>query len=274
MPPITFRNNPEKVDMSAQERYRKTIILSDGSTVSALVQPDTGPATVLVHGSGGTAESFDHFLPLLDPALRLSFILPDLRGRGESWPPPVPGAGRIEQFTDDILALLDAFGAGTFYVGGQSIGGMIAIDMLRVCPQAIRGVISMEGFTHHTVLDDAFDGDMFSTLPRAQLEAMHAEREKWLGRWTKEEQEEFSKIWKRWQHGFGLLSNTDRPVLEIWGDRGRPAPARHLLQIPERPNIQLHWMHNTCHSFLRERPREAADIVSDFVRRVEASRAG
>jgi pimeloyl-ACP methyl ester carboxylesterase len=258
--------------MEAQERYRQTVHLDDGTCLSALVQPGEGPAFVLMPGSGGNAHSFDHFLPLLDPELALNVVLPDLRGQGESWPPPVPGMGRIEQFSDDVLRLIDSLGIGHFYVGGKSIGGMVAIDMLRVCPERIRGVISMEGFTHHTVLEEALGGDMFSTLTRAQLEEMRRAGKERRSRWTEEEREEFPKIWKRWQHGYELLLRTDKPVLEIWGDRGRPRPSLELMQIPERRNIEVHWIENTSHSFINERPEEVASIVNDFIRRVETGR--
>jgi pimeloyl-ACP methyl ester carboxylesterase len=129
----------------------------------------------------------------------------------------------------------------------------------------------MEGFTHHTVLDDAFGGDMFGTLSEARLAEMRRAAEERRSSWSDEEKEEWPRIWKRWQHGYDLLRQTDRPVLEMWGDRGRPTPSRELLQIPERENIELCWIRNASHSFIEEYPEETARIVSAFIQRIEAA---
>lgn len=249
---------------------RREISLEDNTRLSAIVRPAEGATLVLIHGSSGSARSFDSFLPLLDPALHLSLVLPDLRGHGESWPPPAPGTGRIEQLTDDVLRQLDSLNIDTFYIGGQSIGGMIAIDSLRARPAAVRGVIPLEGFTHHTVLEEAFGGDMFSTLSDTSLAKMQEEKRERLANWTEEQLEEWPRIWQRWQHGYELLLHTDKPVLEVWGDRGRPRPSRQLLQIPDRNNIELHWVSHASHSLLYENPPEVARTVNSFICGLEA----
>jgi pimeloyl-ACP methyl ester carboxylesterase len=253
------------------KRTRHTVQLDDGTCLSALVERGEGPTLALIPGSSGHAGSFDGFVPLLDPALELGVVLVDLRGQGESWPPPAPGMGTIEQLTGDVVRQIDSLGIDRFYVGGKSIGGMISIDVLRVCPERVLGVISMEGFTHHTVLDDAFGGDMFGTLSEARLAEMRRAAEERRSSWSDEEKEEWPRIWKRWQHGYDLLRQTDRPVLEMWGDRGRPTPSRELLQIPERENIELCWIRNASHSFIEEYPEETARIVSAFIQRIEAA---
>jgi len=45
------------------------------------------------------------------------------------------------------------------------------------------------------------------------------------------------------------------------------------MQIPERRNIEVHWIENTSHSFINERPEEVARIVNDFIRRVETGKS-
>jgi pimeloyl-ACP methyl ester carboxylesterase len=232
-----------------------------------LVEPAAGPVLVLLPGSSGDATGWDDLVGRLDPALELFVVRAELRGQGESWPPPAPETGRIETFSDDVVALLDALVIESFYVGGKSIGGMVSVDMLRVCPERILGVISMEGFTHHSVLDDAFGGDMFSTLNQQQQRELSEATERRRQRWTQAHKDEFNEIWKRWERGYEILSHTDKPVLEIWGDRGRERPSRKALQLPERDNIELTWIPGTSHAFISEAPDLSAQLINDFIRR-------
>lgn len=244
--------------------------LGDGAQLSALVQPrGKGPTLVLVHGSFGDAHAFDRLIPRLDPGLGLRLVLPILRGRGESWPPAAVGSG-IELFTDDVRQTLDALGIDSFYIGGHSLGGMVALDMLRVCPDRVRGVLAMEGWTHHTVPGGAFGGNVYGTLGDAQRAEVERQRAEISSRWTPEQRKDYPLIWTRWEHGREILARTDRPVLELWGDRGRPRPSLAQLQVPGRANIEVSWLQNVSHAFMDEAPEETARVLGDFIRRVEA----
>ena len=87
-----------------------------------------GPAIVLVHGfqSSGFA-----FAPIIDRlAERFRVLALDLRGHGDSGKPPGPYA--IQDFSNDVLAFLDALGLDRVDYMGQSMGGrtgtMFAIE--------------------------------------------------------------------------------------------------------------------------------------------------
>jgi pimeloyl-ACP methyl ester carboxylesterase len=65
-------------------------------------------------------------------------IAPDLRGFGGT---TVQGPYTIEQYADDLVALLDARGIDRAVVGGLSMGGYVALAMLRRHRPRLRGLI-------------------------------------------------------------------------------------------------------------------------------------
>ncbi len=65
-------------------------------------------------------------------------IAPDLRGFGES---AVAGPWSIDQFADDLDALLDALSIPHAVVCGLSMGGYVALSLLRRHPKRVRGLI-------------------------------------------------------------------------------------------------------------------------------------
>lgn len=79
---------------------------------------------VLIHEMGGTLESWDDVLPTLSKGRRV--VRYDTRGAGLS--EKIRGTGDLDQFADDIVALLDHCGiAGKVAVAGIAVGGAIAI---------------------------------------------------------------------------------------------------------------------------------------------------
>ncbi|MEJ2865128.1 alpha/beta fold hydrolase [Actinomycetospora flava] len=88
----------------------------NGKELAVEVDGD-GPAVLLVHGLGGTANFFQPQVAAL--AERFRVIRPDMEGSGRS---PATGALSIEGFADDLAALLDALDAGPARVVGHSMG--------------------------------------------------------------------------------------------------------------------------------------------------------
>ncbi len=84
-----------------------------------------GPAVVLIHGLGSSGADWAFQLPALRPHFRV--IVPDLRGAGLSGKPA--GPYRVEQFADDIWALLEHLGETEAQLVGFSLGGAVALEM-------------------------------------------------------------------------------------------------------------------------------------------------
>ncbi len=261
-------NDNNKSDLSPKKHLmvRKMIELEDGK-LSYFVRPRDGPTLILIPGSFSDARQWNEVVPRLTENLNL--ILIEVRGHGQSWPPPVNGS--IEQLASDVMSVADKEKLGRFYVGGHSIGGMIAKEVGRRWPQRIAGVISIEGWTHWRALRDAFNGDMYSTLTPEQEKKRLQGQQLVVGHWTDEQRHNFGQIWRKWDKGKEFLQTTTLPVLELYGDRGRKRPSLEQLHIPEKSNVRVRWVENASHSLPLERPREVATAIMDFIEQTESS---
>lgn len=95
-----------------------------------------GPAVLCIHGYPLGGYLWRH------QASRLvghRVIVPDLRGLGQSG--VADGAGRMAQYSDDLVALLDHLGVERATICGLSLGGYIAFDLLRRHRSRVSGVI-------------------------------------------------------------------------------------------------------------------------------------
>ncbi|MFD7940879.1 alpha/beta fold hydrolase [Streptomyces sp. NPDC059755] len=105
---------------------------------------DTPPALplVLVHGHPFDRTMWAPQIEAFSTTRRV--IAPDLRGYGAS--PVVPGITLLSDFTQDIAALLDELKVETFVLAGLSMGGQIAMDIVRQFPDRVRGLVLADTF--------------------------------------------------------------------------------------------------------------------------------
>ena len=235
-----------------------------------------------VRGSGSTAAdtvplvvipgSFDDrvvFAPLIGHlGDDLAVCVIELPGHGRSWPPA--GDGSIERFAEQVVRVLDELYDRPVCVGGHSIGGMVAIQVAGSAPERVAGVISLEGWTSHRAARAAFGGDMTRTLSARQEADRQARRARVTGRWSSDQVDRFSRIWRRWDGG-PILAASALPVLELYGDRGRVAPTRAALGIPARRNIDLRVIAGVSHYLHVERPGEVAKACRRFLAGIRSS---
>jgi pimeloyl-ACP methyl ester carboxylesterase len=92
-----------------------------------------GPATLLIHGLGGFAESWRHTIDALAPHGRV--IAPDLPGFGQSAKPR--GAYDLAFFAGAVDGLLRALGVERARLVGHSLGGGIAIAYALAHPSRV-----------------------------------------------------------------------------------------------------------------------------------------
>lgn len=242
--------------------------LDDGTRLAYHIREAGGPNLVLIPGSWGDYLTFNRLVPHLDPNLRVIVI--ELRGHGGSGPALI--GGTMESFADDVLRVIAHLDLDRYYVGGHSIGGMLAVEIAGRAPEGLAGAIPMEGWTHHSVQENAFGHIQDYEMDPAHAAERAANRARGLARLTDAEREDFATIWRKWD-GNEALKTTPVPVLELWGDRGQATrPGRDVLQIPERGNIEVIWIPNASHGHLVEKPAAGAAAINAFVARLEESR--
>lgn len=86
-----------------------------------------GKAVLLIHGYPLCRRMWRPQVPAL-AAAGYRVITPDLRGFGESEVPA--GAGSMDLYADDLVALLDHLGLEKAVIGGMSMGGYVLFDLL------------------------------------------------------------------------------------------------------------------------------------------------
>lgn len=98
----------------------------------------TGEALILIHGLGGNAHKWVQQIEEMSSFYRV--IAMDLRGHGYSGYRPEE-AVTIRAFTDDIVALVKGLGVEKAHVCGNSLGGMIALELWVRCPSLMKSLI-------------------------------------------------------------------------------------------------------------------------------------
>ena len=196
---------------------------------SFLIRAGNTPSFILIPGSFGDSFCLVEILDHLDGSAQL--IVVEVRGHGGGWPPPMGCS--IEEFGGDVLTVADQLRLDRYFVGGHSIGGMIALEVAKVRPQQVAGVISIEGWTSHHVLEEAFSGENAVTMTAGQIARNEILRARVLEAWSDREIAEFRRYWTEWDC-YEFLCETDIPILE---SRDSPADlrTRRLCHLPQRP---------------------------------------
>ncbi len=118
------------------------------------VDAGTGPAVVLIHGLGGHAAGWEQQIKALAGAYRV--IAPELRGHGGSGYRSEE-AVTLRSFTEDLVTLLKGLGVEAAHVGGNSMGGLLALELWVRYPARIKSLILADTtafFPPPHILDD------------------------------------------------------------------------------------------------------------------------
>lgn len=98
-------------------RHFHRVALRTGVTLAYTEQGDpAGPVLLFLHGFADSSHSFSRILPLLSPSYHLYAI--DQRGHGNSDKPP--SGYTPAEFSEDVIALMDALGIHSATLVGDS----------------------------------------------------------------------------------------------------------------------------------------------------------
>lgn len=112
------------------------IAMLDGGVEIAYDDVGTGPPVLFIHGWPHNRTLWAAQLSGLP--LHARCIAPDLRGFGASTAVP---PFTIEQYADDLAAFLSVIGVARAVVCGVSMGGYVALSMLRRHPSRLRALV-------------------------------------------------------------------------------------------------------------------------------------
>ena len=224
--------------------YQEKVLQTEDRTLCGYYL-DKGSENTLVLVPGSYA-SHTIWKPVVQNAnIPANLFLVELPGFGKSTPKEPDST--IEEITAHILTLIDGVGIDRFFIGGHSIGGMIATEMLDHAGDRLEGVISCEGWVHHSVEQDTFLGRKNETLSEHHLAYKHygtvpAPPGPMRNR-------RMLKIWKKWGKRVKTFRRNESPR---FGNMGRPRHAptgQKSPLLPPHDNITLIWLPNG-HSFL------------------------
>ena len=113
----------------------------------SLVMEDAGqgPALVMLHGLGGSSNTFE---PLLDGLTGWRILRPDLPGAGRS--PLRPSVHRIEDLSHAITEALKAAGISRAVIAAHSMGTLLAQHMALTAPDRVTALILFGALTEPT----------------------------------------------------------------------------------------------------------------------------
>jgi pimeloyl-ACP methyl ester carboxylesterase len=116
----------------------------DGRVTSYLDVVGAGPVApprtlVLLHAFPLAAAMWQPQLAAVPAGWR--FLAPDLRGFGQSSPGDTSAPASIDDYAQDVIALLDDLGLDRVVVAGLSMGGYGAFALFRLAPGRVRGLV-------------------------------------------------------------------------------------------------------------------------------------
>ena len=115
---------------------RKTVTLADGHTMVYL-EGGSGDPLLLIHGFGADKDNFTRAARYLTPRFRV--IIPDLIGFGESDRPADADYAPIAQ-AERLRTFVAALGATPLHIGGNSMGGQIALTYAARHPAEVKSL--------------------------------------------------------------------------------------------------------------------------------------
>ena len=267
--------------------------------------PPDAPPVVLLHGLGATNASLLPLVTALAPDYRV--LAPDLPGFGatHAW------RGRYDApfFSDWLDGLLTELGVDRAVVGGNSLGGRIALEYALRHPQRVRGMIGLAPAMAFRRLRQLVPLVMltrpelaFAPLPTPprliarQVRLLFARPERLPDSWYQTAIDEYCRVMGRpanrvaffasLRHIYldvpfgerGLwtrLSSLGIPSLFMWGARDRLVPAgfgRHV--VAALPGTKSVVLTDCGHVPQFEQPERVGRLVRDYLAGLDAAEAG
>ena len=269
-----------------------------GGVRTRVLEAGSGPPLLILHGTGGHAETYQRNIGPLSRHFRV--IVPDMIGHGFTGRPDLDYT--LDDFADHLFALLDVMGIDRAHVSGESLGGCIAAWMTITQPERVDRLVLNTG-----ILDRPDEKGLVQLADLEQRTRKLADdcsldtvrrRLEWLVLDSQTMTEEMVHIRHRIYNQPGMIDSVvrvmnavlsmnrglycggdylarermadiTRPTLVLWSDHnpGKPfdviKPAIDLI-----PNAEVHIIKDAAHWPQFEKPEVVNGLMIDFLTRV------
>lgn len=254
-------------------RWTKRLIASGEARLVTRDSGGDGPVVILIHGLGGEQRHWDRVARLLQRRCRV--ITYDQRGHGRS---SVSSGYRIDDFTADLLAVVEAHEVERPVLVGHSMGALSAVEAAAGRGRRCRAVVAVDGGFRVDRPPEArnrqrYDADMARPVNRLLLRltaaagvgARMSAAELWdLTEAVIAREREMDAAYRR------LMC----PVLQVLPREPDRVPWGVAMQLAladaaerfrqEHPSVIQVWV-NSGHGIPLERPEELAELIAGFV---------
>jgi pimeloyl-ACP methyl ester carboxylesterase len=264
----------DKVDVPKPPKYYTPPAFSEVMGVPCAYRREgAGEATVLLHGAGFTRMWIPFYAMMAE---RLDFIAPEAPGFGET---PLPTWLRnFDDLTILYDQLFDQLGLDRIHLVGFSMGGWAAAEFAAFYPRRLKSLtlITPVGLR----LPDEPGVDIFQLAPAELMDRLFKDKSVMM-QWLPDPENfdegihlysEFSAAARlMWAPRYNLalerrLKRLACPTLVVGAEEDRLVPNAMSDRYAEvLPNARLVRLAGTGHEPLLERPRELADLITDFI---------
>lgn len=255
------------------------VLSRDGVEIAYTDRGSGGTALVFIHGGLADRAFWAPQIASLSATCRV--VAPDLAGHGES------GRGRgvwtIAAFAEDVRAVVEALGLRRMVLVGNSLGGAVALEVARLLPGRVLGVIGVDTLHDGTQKVNsaeahrravAFREDFVGTC-RAMVDALfhrgtHEELRAWAeGRMCAMDPEIVARIMEGLA-GYDSATAFRAARVPIRAINGDLWPTHAHLNRTVTPDFQAVIMTGAGHYPMLERPAEFNDLLLEIVAGLEA----
>jgi 3-oxoadipate enol-lactonase len=246
----------------------------------------SGPVILFLHGAGSNAATWWQQLPAFSS--RYTCLTMDIRCFGRSAAPTKEFA--LPLFVDDVLAVLDAERIGQAVLVGQSLGGMIGLQVALRHPGRVAGFVACDTSLaiDHPVLVESVER-RFRIVSAVSIE------QRSLGRWFLDAHPALAALYaqinhfnpsahsipaEQWRAAMMTLNQPENltptaelsklacPTLFIVGAEDPIVPASAMHDVSALvPGSEVVVVEQAAHSAYFEKPLEFNRHVSEFLRR-------
>lgn len=242
--------------------------------------PEGAPTLMLLEGLGGDIPGWRRNIPRLSERYRV--VAHDLRGNGRSDPP----LGRVSMatFVGDTIGLMDELEIESAHLYGQSLGGMVAIDVATTRPERVRSLIlaaTHAGLTGRVPVGPGgkvpkdrpylalYSEDFAREHPDHVAEDILVGSENPQPLQAGRRQWQAAKAWDAWDR----LGQIYHPTLVLHGTEDRMVAVANAWLLAERiPRAEVVLLEGAGHLYHSEQPEAADRAVLEFLDRVEGER--